>query len=552
MKRLVTMALTALFLVPGVLAQQQGMKISHSLVSGDEVASCTLVPGSGGQRGELVVFEKTGRVRQFHVSHDRGFEEFSGSLVLEKAERVLVTLSPGNKEGQAGSLFALTHKGLYRYDRNEKGQFVQPGRRVVKRARFRLRVGGPLVTPFLQDVNGDKVLDLVVPGRDACELWLGDRDTFRRTARIRVKVRVEQGVGSSVGDDRFFQSIQIPDLDVRDMNGDGRQDVVVMRGSQTRIHRQKPDGSIPFDPDVILDLEKFKDTSPKATVRPGRTLAGNERANLLIRDLDGDGIPDYVISHRRKVWVFHGDRDGPQFSRPTRTLKVADDITFIWLARVGEDAFADLMVIRVEVPTIGTLITGLFGSIDISMRVLVYESVDGRSFSKEPRWKNELTFILPSLGEIMRNPEALLRRFEEAISSIRESFLADVNGDGLKDLVLFDKNITRADIWLAGRGKALSQQENLDALVVDVFIESRDSRWDLDRLFSWIEDLGDSRAARWTKNRKPDRSVVFRSDDEHQPLYILHGDLTGDGREELVVVYRILGKRSSFRFDLLR
>ena len=54
-------------------------------------------------------------------------------------------------------------------------------------------------------------------------------------------------------------------------------------------------------------LEIFKDTTPRADLRPGRIWAGSDRTRYLSRDLDNDGVPDYVIAHRRKVWVFHGN-----------------------------------------------------------------------------------------------------------------------------------------------------------------------------------------------------------------------------------------------------
>ena len=282
-----------------------------------------------------------------------------------------------------------------------------------------------------------------------------------------------------------------------------------------------------------------------------KILAGGDDTDSKVRDLDGDGIPDYVISHRRKVWVFHGDKSGPQFTKPSKILKVADDITFIWLARVNDDAFADLLVVRVEVPTVGTLITGLFGSIDVSMRVLGYQSQNGRGFATKPEWKNEITFVFPSLGEIMKNPEALIKRFEDAASSIRESFLADVNGDKKEDLVLFDKEVTKAEIWHARDGDDLTSGDDLDAIVLDVFFDKENREWDLDRMFGFIESMGNTRATRWTKGRAADRVVPFRNDDVHIPKRMMHADLNGDGKEELLVAYRVLGRRSGVRFDLV-
>ncbi|MFT7617551.1 MAG: hypothetical protein ACI97A_001190 [Planctomycetota bacterium] len=539
------------FLLSPSFGQQVELKVAQSLAPDAAISAYEVLSSGQGKQGELVVFEVGGKVRQFRATAAGGFVEFSGELVLEDAERCVFCTAKESPSDDLKSLFALTPKGLFVYGRNDKGQFLAKGKRLVRKARFRLRVGGPRRANILQDVNGDKVLDLVAPGQDSCEVWLRGAEGYRKTARVNVKVRVDQSTGKDIGDDRFFQSIRVPDLDVRDMNGDGRDDIVIMRGSQTRIHRQKEDGTIPFDPDVVLELDKFVDTSPKATVRPGRTLAGTEKAKLLIRDLNKDKIPDYVISHRRKVWVIHGTKDGPQFTKPTKILKTSDDITFIWLANLGDDDFADLLVMRVEVPTVGTIISGIFGSIDISMRGLGYESLDGNEFASKPKWKNEITIKLPSLGEIMRNPEALIKRFEEAADSFRASLFADVNGDKRSDLVLLDKDTTRAEIWEGREGDAPDSGANIDVLVKEVFFDEKDAEWDLDRIFGWIEGLGNSQATRWTQGRKSDRVLPFRKDEVHIPLEVLHGDFNGDGQEELVVVYRVLGKRNARRFDLI-
>ena len=42
-------------------------------------------------------------------------------------------------------------------------------------------------------------------------------------------------------------------------------------------------------------------------------------------DLNDDQIPDTVIFHRRKLWFFHGTKNGPQFSEPSAIIKSAED-----------------------------------------------------------------------------------------------------------------------------------------------------------------------------------------------------------------------------------
>lgn len=73
-----------------------------------------------------------------------------------------------------------------------------------------------------------------------------------------------------------------------------------------------------------------------------------------------------MIAHRRKVWVFHGTKDGPQFKDPSNVLKTADDVTTMLTVDLNEDKFVDLVIIKVEVPSVATIMTGFFGGPRIS------------------------------------------------------------------------------------------------------------------------------------------------------------------------------------------
>ncbi len=513
-----------------------------------------LFHGRGSHR-ELILVGRDGAILQLRADGAGKMAAAAGALLIEDPDRSLlglVDLPDGGSE-----LHVLSPRGLHVHARDDEGLFEAAGRRLASRARFRLRLGGPRFSNIMQDVNGDGRIDLVVPGLRSSELWLQRPDpetgewALERSAEIRVKVDIDHMTGNAARSDTIEEILTVPDLDLRDVNGDGRADIVIVRGGQTRFHRQQEDGSYPIDPDVVLDLDKFRDTTPKATVRPGRTLAGTEKARQLIRDLDGDGIPDYVVAHRRKVWIFHGTTDGPQFVKPTTILKTADDITGIWLTDIDDDGLADLMVMRVEIPTVGALLTGLFGSIEIDMRVLGYRSLDGRELDRKPTWSNGLAFKLPSLGEILKDPEAIITRFDRAWESFRKSFRADLDADGREDLVLLDEEVTRAEVY-RGRDDAGPAAENLDRVVREVFFDEKDAEWDLDRLFSWIEGLGDAQVRRWTDGREADATVTLRDEATSLAETVLTGDLDGDGADELILVYRVLETRGRRIFDLWR
>src|SRR5262249_32908587 len=161
-------------------------------------------------------------------------------------------------------------------------------------------------------------------------------------------------------------------------------------------------------PDVRVDLSIFRDTTPEATVRMGRTVAGGDEQRMESRDLDGDGIPDYVIAHRRKVWVFLGTKEGPQFTKPSQTLLVADDVTALLLLRLDKDPLPDLFLVRVEMPTLVTILRGLFAEFDVDVAALGYANVGEGKFEAKPRWKGEVALRVPALIGLIKNANALL------------------------------------------------------------------------------------------------------------------------------------------------
>ena len=68
-----------------------------------------------------------------------------------------------------------------------------------------------------------------------------------------------------------------------------------------------------------------------------------------------------------------------------------------------------------------------------------------------------------------------------------------------------------------------------------VFFGDEETTWDLDRILRWLGGLAETRAARLTGGRDPDRSVPL-PDAGSGRRTLLAADLDGDGRDELLAV----------------
>jgi len=405
----------------------------------------------------------------------------------------------------------------------------------------------------VQDINRDGKLDIVVPGSEFTEVYIRSGDGFRRTARIAVEVDRWDSTESGALSDDLTSTFRIPNLRTSDVNGDGRPDLLVKSGRIRSFHLQREDGSFAADPDVTLDLRIFKDTTPAATMRPGRTLAGGDRQRYESRDLNGDGIPDYVIAHRRKVWVFHGNKDKPQFTRPTTILKVSDDITAMLVVNLNDDKFPDLLLLKVQVPSAAGIVAGLVGGLEIDVSSLGYANEGGKRFGRTPAWRSTITLQIPALQKVLKDPGKFLDRIDKAGKKFRVRQFANLNGDEFEDTLLLSEDKRRIEFW-QGKRKLAATAELLDfeKTIRRILFEDENKTWDLERVLQLISGIAERRTAALTGGRAADASITLRDPQRFEFMDFANGDLDGDGREEIVVRYAPRGRTHQPIFDIIR
>ncbi|MFN0008192.1 MAG: FG-GAP repeat domain-containing protein [Planctomycetota bacterium] len=536
------------------------LMLARTLEPGFQIAPHRWVDVDGDRSPELVLVGRAGEVR----TYKNGGGGPLGELRLADPAHTLVdTARVSGGEGPV-QLICASPAGVQVFAVGEGGGFSTQVAATIARARFTLRVGRPTLSDLAQDVNNDGRPDLVIPGPATCELWLnegirpatGDEParwpTWRKTATVAVDLTTSIERSNGNLSDVLSASFTIPALTTRDVNGDERPDLLVVEGDRRAFHLQREDGSFPATPDVSVDLAIFRDSTEKAELRPGHTLAIEDSASFQARDLDGDGIQDYVIAHRRKVWVFRGGKAGPQFETPFAILKAADDITALQLARLDGDAFPDLLLVKVQVPTIATLVRGVFGEWDVDVAASGYLNPGGKGFETSPSLKSEIVLRLPSILSLMKQPEKVLERFEGVRDRFRESAWGDFDGSGTRDVALVSSDSTALEIWPVEDSNAASSASfDGEEMLRRLLFEDANKVWDVDRVVLWLGDLAERRTALLTGGRPAEGRFELRDKTKARLSALECADVDGDGREEVLLRYELSAPTRTV-FDVLR
>ena len=235
------------------------------------------------------------------------------------------------------------------------------------------------------------------------------------------------------------------------------------------------------------------------------------------------------------MWVFHGTKAGPQFTEPSDVLRVADDVSAMLLVRLDGDEFPDLMLLRVQVPTIGTILRGLVAQWDIDVAALGYRNLGGKKFDTTAKWKGDVAVRLPAILSIVKNPEALVRQFEDIAKKFRRAVPGDFDGDGRPDVALVSENEERLDLYTSRAGAA--ESANPESEIGDAFFGEESRVWELDAIIRWVGDLAARQASRRTGGGPPYAAWPLRPDGEYERTAIEAGDLCGDGRSAIVIAY---------------
>jgi len=353
---------------------------------------------------------------------------------------------------------------------------------------------------FLRDIDGDGLADIVLPTASGFALYYQGRDAdskapgvwpTRPDCVVPMRLRASFSVGEPGLTGFLHGEVGVPDFRIKDFNGDGRNDFAVDDGRSLRIFRADDENRIDTDSSESIDLLPLADA------------AGN-LPHLRIRDLSGDGIPDFVVTHRYEgvTDIFLG---GKALEKPALSIRLNGWAFDPRITDLNADGRPDLIIpVTARVGAVAALRLVATGTITVHNHIFLNTGDAENPF--------------PARADVVRSLHLSIRLYVDGTGRVRTAHTllvelsGDFTGDGRNDLVYYQGSNRLA--FYAGVREGLFMEDPY----LRVRIPDTDG---VENLSSAVRDLdGDG---------KMDLALSYRSRDRKADRVVLL--LTGGGKK---------------------
>ncbi|MFT5050020.1 MAG: hypothetical protein ACI8QZ_001413 [Chlamydiales bacterium] len=408
---------------------------------------------------------------------------------------------------------------------------------------------------FVRDVDGDGRPDLVMPGAGVHRIYLAGKEGWG----VPIEVKYEAELGIDVGDPEslssfFGQEVRIPWFKLKDVDGDGRRDLISETRERIAFHLAQP--TLSSEPTWILDLEALRAQLPDSEEIDFQNLlsAVENRVSWRFADLDGKGARDLLIVLGPKFRVYlDGALTGP-VGVPDQVLKSSGNVLWSTLRQVAGDGRADLQILRGERISIGRVLRTLILPGALNFDVYTYENQAG-VFTRKPTRRNRITLKIPRLLSFINDAEgmgdALEAQFRIPAQRMPHIPGQPAQGDDIVDVLDADVAIfpgrAPAPLFVENLVGAVSDEDEVERLLVGLVLEELDGKGDgASRTFDFgklpEEDLALGAILRSARgDAQPSARHALIADPENVTRLLVR-DLDGDGLSDVVVVSLLEGQ----------
>jgi hypothetical protein len=262
-------------------------------------------------------------------------------------------------------------------------------------------------------------LRLLVPGLGECIVLSPAGEVV---ARLDVGHRANYFVplrpGPVLGESEIESYVDFPRLEIGDVDGDGRRDVVAAGRYEVRVFLQRPEGGFVAEPDRKLVLGRLTEQD---------VIRGSGSVRVSTGDLDGDHRLDLIVSstkgglvNARTETTVHRNRGGSwDLAKPDHTSVLERGWSTQLLTDVDGDGRIELIEASVPFSVLELVETLLTREVDVEIALYRVSAAGG--FDVTPAFRHGLSL---ALDFDTYRPMGFAPTIE-----------VDVNGDGHKDRI---------------------------------------------------------------------------------------------------------------------
>ena len=247
--------------------------------------------------------------------------------------------------------------------------------------------------------------------------------------------------GPLIGENEIEQYYDFPRLDVGDVDGDGRGDVIASNRHEVRAFLQRPDGSFDSQPDLRLTLGRL-------TVED--QIRGTSNVRVLPVDFNGDGAIDLLVTYTtggflnaKSETTFHLNKNGRwDLENPDQKFLDEDAWISYQFADLDADGLPELIQARIPMTVLEIIELLVQEAIDIEISVFVPDA--------------ETVYAVPAAHKSKLDLGIRLDIFEPR--GFVPTLSADFNGDGLPDRISSGDG-KAIEIYLGGGKKPFATRD---------------------------------------------------------------------------------------------
>jgi len=302
---------------------------------------------------------------------------------------------------------------------------------------------------FSRDINGDSLEDLIIPGTGNLHLYITNGNgIYESGLSINSESRLRTELSGEL-ERRTGQAIRIPVMELRDVNGDGANDLISQTDERLDVFiaNRAANAYFPMTPSYSLDIAEIEERLGEFDID---NLDFSNLTGLLaltheevLDDVNGDGIEDLLLREGGKVSLFEGTTNGMELTQPKQVLRSGGNVLSTFLYDENEDGLKDLWLWRVEPISVGDIFIWLALSGSIAIEAFIYPN-EGERFSRRPTRKLTIELQFPSVIRLATSFQELAEEAREMRSvglTPTNKANVDNNFDGDDLLVLVNNQV---------------------------------------------------------------------------------------------------------------